>query len=419
MTKSLLITESALKVGAALLGLLALGAVGGVASHGWDQQLICSAGALQASGLSPYVQATLTDLTGSALSIPYLPAWLPPLSVGCGWDSSFFQMTLLAALGVVLSRFRFSVSVWEQVVLLTAGFAGAAWNFRSGNFALFELLGVCLSLLILRFGGFHTLLAGGVLGLIASLKLLPFSYLGVPLLLWVLKHPEWGVSELPQKKTLLLRFLAGALIGGTLPWILSWGLWDSQFGEYWTLNWNAPRQDGVHAAWTEWNSDHNTPTPFLVLMDALPREWTLAIGRGRFVLTLALMGGVLIPMTRWLIRSKATLPVSIASLSMALFFLMPRIKPYSFIHLILPTLIVLDSVGSAKKSRELSGFWLFSSVLPILGLLSLPLWKGLTHPWLLRWALDNLQWISSGLACFFLLRTASARWGLQQDSTKA
>jgi len=345
--------------GAILISLGLLVGVGFLRTHGWDQQLICDGNRLLMATGNPYSMSELSALTGQNLSIPYLPIWLPLLAIPCGLDTWIIQgsillMGLWMSLLILRQESTSTSTPWMSVAaLIVGGFGGVAWNFRSGNFGLLEWVGL-LAVVWIWSRTNRAGISGFLLGIFSSLKLLPALYSVLPLFVVYLIEDRKTPHFLEARRS-AFRFFLGAMVGLAVMISLSALIFPAAFSNYMASFQADSVPKGAHLAWRETLPDHNSPTPFLGVMYFVEGLLGVSGGIGRI---LAWVGIVCVgALMTWGALRKTRLSIKQKGLIAAfvLFFLMPRIKPYAFVALLIPAVGLLPSARMSLR-RELL-FW--------------------------------------------------------------
>jgi len=292
---------------------------------GWDFNVYMGAVIKLEEGKDPY----LFDYNPYS-TIPFHYGY-PPHTLALFWMISLFcqlfqsvkfyiaiYAILLIVAGLIVSRTDADTDVFLLSFLLISAFSSTYWNFLTGNIALVYLilLAVVFFLLIRE----RFIYSAVVMGIFSSFALFPVIFNGV----YLTVNRSWkerATFILVSVAVLSLILLATYLITPSL--VLS----------YFKLI--AGSQSSIHDP-----GGSDTPTAFLCIADILN---TLHITSPQiFGLVGLLYIGIIIAVAGLFLKNHQDNPVICYSLVfLALFLLMPRIKPYYFAMLIVPLYFLL------------------------------------------------------------------------------
>ncbi len=313
-----------------LIGIGILFLISGV--RGQDVQVYCQAGAGAASGNNPY----LTSEIHTFLSWNYLPIYLPLARLLCSppldlWSNYVLIYTFL----IVLSSLAWcSGEGWGKAVFISLCiFLGFGWTLYSGNWVVIEFLLISAGFGLVKRHRWEA--AAAVLGLNASLKLIPVFYLSL-------------FAFLPQDRSTRFRSMATGLSAFLAPLLLSFLLYPKIMPTFFLqLTGNIPNQ---HNPLQENGGFYNPSIAFLItaVLQLDLQEWNLPIS----ILTGLTGLGLLFLYFRKNTPTPENPPDKLFAFGFILLFLfLPREKPYSYL-LLAPAVTWL--IEGERRIRQLA-----------------------------------------------------------------
>ncbi len=311
---------------------------------GWDFRMYRAAYLSFVNGLDPYLLQNL-ETFDAHLTFPNFPIFLPflaPLGWMNGWTfliSQLFVFALLISIAAVFVR-----DLWGASFLILTGFWAVGWNLASGNLALIEAVCLATAFLFIKKDKLHG--ASGILGASASFKLFPIFYVGsLPL---IFKNRGWLCGG-----TAFLVFL--------IPPIISFLFLPDLFNSW--LEYNLGNRKTQLSPIDELTLTHNSPSAFnlfYTLGSEIFGMATLASKATAISLYVAMAGvlyGMFIFFRRRVLMNEQRNIILFAFAVLLISFLIPRFKPYSFCHLLVPLAILADRLSF--RSKWLLGLTIF------------------------------------------------------------
>jgi hypothetical protein len=228
------------------------------------------------------------------------------------WIYYAFLSVFLVASGYLILKVDKKPEYLFFITLLLTGFSGTFWNFYDGNKdILFLFLFACIFYLILKEKFWQSSI---VMGLTGSISLITIPFIALYL---VVKRPL-----VDRAKYILLSIGVIAVI-----FLITWLLTPSLLGSY------IENVLGIKSPMYE-KFDYTTPAPFLMFGALLKQTNGISIP----LILVYLIYICLIIGASWFVikKNQENTLVVYSFVMLAIFMLLPRIKPYDFIILVLP-----------------------------------------------------------------------------------
>lgn len=319
--------------------------------YGWDSGLYCNAGEAIRKGLDPYILEQMSRISDMGWTFVYPAATAFLFRPLCYQEKILFPVFYMILMLVVFALFRprrLDDSLYF-LAILTAGFLGFHWNFKTGNIGVVELFLLAFFIWFFRRSSFTAM--GVCLGAMSVFKILPLLYAPIVLL------TDKGQERKNQKAFFLA---TGATFAGIniLSLILLPGLFPSYVRQVlgFIPGQESPIREYIYA-------DPTNPTFFMAV-----RSWAIKIvgGYGTWIILVGLLLYLFYRMFQDVSRWRISEPVKVLSFGILLVSLsMPRFKPYALVLTTLPLYLV--TVDYPWKWR--SGILFLSCALPFLAFL--------------------------------------------------
>jgi hypothetical protein len=306
---------------------------------GWDYYVF--AGAIQsfAHGQNPYILANVNQYVGENTG-GNLPFTYPPHTLYFFWLLDLFfifhsiviyyilLVVLLIISGYLLLRIDQKPHYLFLITLLVTGFMGTAWNFGTGNKDIFFLfLFAIIFMLLLKEKYWHSSI---IMGLAAGISLITAPFVALYL-----------AVRRPPLERLTYIFLSGGVVAALF--VVSYCVNPTYLVSYiGTLERNStsPMYDV---------GGFNTPTPFLMFWDLLKGvnlEGVLPVA----IVSCGYIGLILYATWNYCGKNRENTLQIYSVVMLAIFMILPRIKPYDFILLVIPLYFLFKDYSYRIKS---------------------------------------------------------------------
>ncbi len=301
---------------------------------GWDFRVYMGAAAAQADGQDPYNVTNINQYGGGQYHFAY-PLFTLPLFRFIFFLTQFFHSLLVYYIllflmfpvsGYLLAKSSSDPDYFLIIVLLGSAFASNYWIFQSGNFALVYQVFAALLFFFLIMKRFVP--AAVVMGIFAAFSLFPVLFNGVFL----------GVRDTLRQRVVLILYSLGT---SSALLLLSYCMNPAIFLSY---------IQALTGATSPVNEPAGRETPTLVLIIADIAK--MATFQSALIADVAILVviGILIGMTVSYVKTNRDNPViCYAFIFIAVFLMMPRIKPYYFAMLVVPLYFLLKDTSIQTK----------------------------------------------------------------------
>jgi hypothetical protein len=289
-------------------------------SAGWDYRVYSGAVLAFSNGQNPFVLENVVQYVGGNLPFTYPPHTLYFFWVlncihifdNIGMYYLLLSILLIASLSLI-TRIDSQPDVFFLVTLVLTGFMAVVWNFGTGNKDIFFLFLFALMFFLLMKEKYWQ--SSIVMGLTGAISLITGPF--VALFLFV--RQSW-----PRR--ILYILLSGVVVGilFLVGYLVNRGYFDSYIGTI---------QGGMSPLYDI--GGYNTPTPYLLFGDLL-KGLNITGQVPLAVVSCIYIGVIAYAAWNYYSRHSSDLLQVYSVITLAVFMLLPRIKPYDFIILAVP-----------------------------------------------------------------------------------